>query len=149
MHTMKTVWCSIVQPHIDYCSQLWTPHRVEDIQKIMSLFRSLSSKIYPISELNFWDRLSAPKMYSRERRMERYWIIYTWKILEGITQKFWNKYKLDKYLQNTPGKQKIPGYTIETDTNFITSMRNSRQKLSNTTEAESPTWPERLYSWNN
>ena len=33
MHTMKTLWCSIVQPHIDYCSQLWTPHRVGDIQK--------------------------------------------------------------------------------------------------------------------
>ena len=84
MHTMKTLWCSIVQPHIDYCSQLWTPHRVGDIQKIESLFRSFSSKIYPISELNYWGRLSALKIYSQERRMERYWIIYTWKILEGI-----------------------------------------------------------------
>ena len=57
MHTMKTLWCSIVQPHIDYCSQLWTPHRVGDIQKIESLFRSFSSKIYPISELIYWDQL--------------------------------------------------------------------------------------------
>ena len=72
MHTMKTLWCSIVQPHIDYCSQLWTPHRVGDLQKNESLFRSFSSKIYPISDLNYWDRLSALKMYSQERRMERY-----------------------------------------------------------------------------
>jgi len=66
MHTMKTLWCSIVQPHIDYCSQLWTPHKVGDMQKIESIFRSFSCKIYPISELNYWDRLSAIKMYSQK-----------------------------------------------------------------------------------
>jgi len=32
-----------------------------------------------------WDRLSALKMYSQDRRLERYQIIYTWKILKGIT----------------------------------------------------------------
>jgi len=37
------------------------------------------------------------------------------------------KHKLDKYLQTIPGKPKIPGYTIETDTNSITSMRSSRE----------------------
>jgi len=74
----------MVQPHIDYCSQLWTPHKVGYIQKIESLFRSFFSKIYPISELNYWDQLSAFKMYTQERRMERYQIIYTWKLLEGI-----------------------------------------------------------------
>ena len=35
------------------------------------------------------------------------------------------KHKLDKYLQNIPDKPKIPGYTLETDTNSITSMRSS------------------------
>jgi hypothetical protein len=183
---MKTLWCSIVQPHIDYCSQLWTPHRVGDIQKIESLFRSFSNKIYSISDLNYWDRLSALKMYSQERRMERYRIIYIWKILEGISPnvgiesftsprqgrlcrvpqiklcatgsirairegslqvrgpQLFNslpviirgltgcsvisfKHKLDKYLQTIPDKPKIPGYTIETDTNSITSMRSSRE----------------------
>ena len=52
------------------------------------------------------------------------------------------KHKLDKYLQNIPDKPKIPGYTIETDTNSEEFPR----KLSNTAEAESLTWPERLYS---
>jgi len=47
------------------------------------------------------------------------------------------KHKLDKYLQSIPDKPKIPGYTIETDTNSITSMRSSL------------TWPEKLYSRTN
>ena len=59
------------------------------------------------------------------------------------------KHKLDKYLENIPDKPKIPGYTIKMDTNSITSMRNSRGSLSNTAEAESPTWLERLYSQTN
>ena len=67
MHTMKTLWCSIVQPHIDYCSRLWTPHRTGDIQKIESLFRSFSHQIKSISELNYWDRLFVLKLYSQEQ----------------------------------------------------------------------------------
>jgi len=118
--------------------------------------------------------------------MERYQIIYTWKILEGIAQnvgiksytsrrqgrlyqvpqikqctsskiravregslqirgpQLFNilpvnirgqtgcsmtsfKHKLDKYLQNIPDKPTIPGYTIETDKNSITSMRSSQE----------------------
>ena len=60
------------------------PHRTGDIQKIESLFRSFCHQIKWISELIYWDRLSAIKLYSQERRMERYRIIYVWKIIEVI-----------------------------------------------------------------
>ena len=41
MHTTKTLWCSIAQPHIDYCSQLWTPTELE-----------ISTKLNPSSDLS-------------------------------------------------------------------------------------------------
>ena len=34
--------------------------------------------------MNYWARLQTLKMYSQERRMERYRIIYVWKILKGV-----------------------------------------------------------------
>ena len=37
------------------------------------------------------------------------------------------KHKLDDYLKNIPDTPKIPGCTIQTDTNSITSMRGSRK----------------------
>jgi hypothetical protein len=37
------------------------------------------------------------------------------------------KHKLDKYLQSIPDKPKISSFTIETDTNSITSMRSSQE----------------------
>ena len=35
--------------------------------------------------MNYWERLKFLKMYSQERRMERYRALYVWKILEGIS----------------------------------------------------------------
>jgi len=55
-------------------------------------------------------------------------------------------YKLTKYMQCIPDKPKIPDYTIETDTNSIIIYEEFPGKLSNTAEAESMTWLERLYS---
>ena len=45
--------------------------------------RSFTSKIDGCRDLDFWDRLSYLKMYSQERRRERYQIILVWKICQG------------------------------------------------------------------
>ena len=37
-----------------------------------------------MDNLNYWERLKFLKLNSQERRMERYRIIYTWKIIEGL-----------------------------------------------------------------
>ena len=34
--------------------------------------------------MTYWERLKHLKMYSQQRRAERYIIIYTWKVMEGL-----------------------------------------------------------------
>ena len=51
----------------DYCSQQ----------------RSFLSKIRGIHHFSYWDQLKELKLYSLERRRERYIAIYSWRILEG------------------------------------------------------------------
>lgn len=34
--------------------------------------------------MNYWERLKELKLYSLQRRRERYLVIYVWKILEGL-----------------------------------------------------------------
>ena len=80
---MKLMWKSLVQPNIDYCSQLWMPFKSGEMEKIENLQKKFTKKIPEVKNLNYWERLKALKMLSQERRMERYRIIYTWKILEG------------------------------------------------------------------
>lgn len=85
---MKTLWDSLVQPHLDYCSQLWAPSRVGDNMKLEALQRSFTSRIEGTQNFDYWERLSKLNMCSQQRRQERYRIIYTWKAIENMIPNF-------------------------------------------------------------
>ena len=85
---MLTLWRSLVQPLLDYCSQLWSPTALGQIQKIEKVQASFLKKIIGMSQHDYWDQLKALRLCSQERRRERYMIIYTWKILEEIVPNF-------------------------------------------------------------
>ena len=83
--TLKTLWKSIIQPNIDYCSPLWlAPSNIGHIRAIENLQRSYSKKFAGLGKCNYWDRLKCLRLLSQERRIERYRIIYTWKMLEDL-----------------------------------------------------------------
>ena len=80
---LKQLWKTIIQCHIDYCSQLYKPGQSKGMMAIEKLFYDFTSRIHELKQENYWKRLESLKMYSQERRMERYRIIYIWKVLEG------------------------------------------------------------------
>ena len=59
------------------------PGQARSMQAIEKLFYDFSSRIPAVREQNYWMRLQSLKMFSQERRMERYQVIYIWKILEN------------------------------------------------------------------
>ena len=81
---LRHMWNSLVQPHIDYCSQLWAPGEGGELQRIEKLLKDFTSKIPEISHMTYWERLAKMKLNSQQRRIERYKIIYVWKSLENI-----------------------------------------------------------------
>ena len=81
---MKTLFKTLVVPHIDYCSQLWMPVKPVEILKIERLQKDFLNRIPALRGNNYWQKLKILKMISLQRRQERYRIIYIWKILEGI-----------------------------------------------------------------
>ena len=81
---LKQMWKSLIQGHIDYCSQLWQPLQSGDLQRIENLQKTYTKKIPQVRDINYWERLKVLKMNSQQRRFERYRILYTWKILEGL-----------------------------------------------------------------
>ena len=102
---MLTTWKSLVLPILDYCSQLWCPQRKGDIQQIEEIQKSFIRKIPLPGREDYWNRLSSLRLYSLERRRERYRIIYIWKILEDL----------------------VPNFTVEKDqVKTTTSLRNGR-----------------------
>ena len=79
---MLTLWKSLVQSRLEYCSQLWCPLQTGDIQNIEMVQRSFIRKITDCRSLNYWEQLKYLHLYSLERRRERYRIIYIWRMLE-------------------------------------------------------------------
>ena len=61
------------------------PVEISEIEKIEKLQRDFFRKLPDLKELNYWEALKRMKMLSLQRRMERYSIIYCWKILSGLT----------------------------------------------------------------
>ena len=72
---MKFMWKSLVQGHIDYCSQLYFPNQTNQLEKIEELMKSFTKKIPQVKDLDYWSRLKHLKMYSQQRRAERYKIM--------------------------------------------------------------------------
>ena len=83
---MMTIWKSLIQSKLDYCSQLWSPSDQGSISKLENVSRNFTAKISGLETADYWDRLKILKMYSQERRRERYRIIFVWKVLQGLVQ---------------------------------------------------------------
>ena len=85
-HLLLTQFKSLVQPHVDYCSQLWSPSKQDQKNRLEQVQRAMVAKINDdrIKGLDYWRKLSFLKLYSQERRRERYQIILIWKICQGL-----------------------------------------------------------------
>ena len=86
-NVLLTLLKQLIYPTIEYNSVLWNPssqeliNLLERVQKNF-LKRIITDKLGPNSD--YWDRLRLFKLYSLQRRRERYAIIYAWKIIHNI-----------------------------------------------------------------
>ena len=71
----------MVIPVFGYCCQLWSPGTVGLARKLEAVQRSFTHKISRMCDLSYWERLLALNLYSLERRRDRYFIVYVWKVL--------------------------------------------------------------------
>ena len=71
-------------PHLDYCSQLWSPLKVADINRLELVQKCFLKKMNCYDNVSYWDMLKDLGFYSLQRRRERYRAIYLWSILECL-----------------------------------------------------------------
>ena len=82
---MLTLYKALILSRLDYCSALWNPNgSAYLVDKVESVQRSFTRKIESMKGLNYWERLVSLRLYSVQRRRERYMIMYIFKILHGI-----------------------------------------------------------------
>ena len=90
---MKVLWNSMIQSRLDYCSQLWSPSLQVEINKIEDVQRHFTKKIEGMEDVPYSERLKKLKMYSQERRRDRYMCILIWKVYMGLISGYKLKFK--------------------------------------------------------
>lgn len=79
---------AMIIPRLDYCSQLWLPYKQQELKTMESIQRTYTSRITDFKDFDYWTRLKHLKLYSVQRRHERYSIIYAYKVLEDLAPNF-------------------------------------------------------------
>ena len=78
---MLTLFKSLVRPRVEYSCPLWDPKKISDITAIEQVQRQFTSKIKFLEDCHYYERLTALKLMSLQRRRERYCILHLHKII--------------------------------------------------------------------
>ncbi|CAL4235595.1 unnamed protein product [Meganyctiphanes norvegica] len=71
---------------MEYCSLIWSPSQKKDIDKLERVQKHFTSRIEGLENLNYHQRLKKLKLYSLERRRERYMLNNAWQQIEEISE---------------------------------------------------------------
>ena len=81
---MITVYKTLVRSLMEYCSPLWSPQTVGDIQLLESVQRGFTAKVSGMKDLDYWQRLKALDLMSLQRRRDRYAVLTMHKTYRGL-----------------------------------------------------------------
>ena len=81
---MLTLYKSMVRSLLEFCSPLWHPTKIGDIQEIESVQRSFTRRVAGCQDLDYWQRLKKLSLMSLQRRRERFIVLHIWRILHGL-----------------------------------------------------------------
>ena len=95
---MIKMFNAYIKSKLEYCCIVWSPDELKYINEIEDIQRIFTKKIDGMDELNYHERLKKLKMYSLERRRDRYLIIYGWQQIENIKE---NVLKLETSKRNS------------------------------------------------
>jgi hypothetical protein len=74
-----------VLPILEYCSQIWSPHHVNDINRLESVQRLFTKRLQGFQNMSYSARLRKANLCSLELRRKRADLLFCYKILHGIT----------------------------------------------------------------
>ena len=82
---LRTLWRTVIQCYLDYGNILWAPYSLKyKLRLLESPLREYTRCGRGMSEVNYWDRLKAFNLFSFQRGVESYRVIYTWKSFDGL-----------------------------------------------------------------
>jgi hypothetical protein len=82
--TMKTLFCSLVRPHLEFANAVWSPKYIKDKNLIESVLRRATKCVPGLSDLEYEERLRRMKVPSMNYRRIRGDLIEMYKYTNGL-----------------------------------------------------------------
>ena len=81
---MLTLYKTMVRSKLEYCCPMWNPDKISDIEAIESIQRHYTRRISGCQKFEYWESLQKLDLLSLQRRRERYILIHTWNMMNGL-----------------------------------------------------------------
>ena len=125
---------TFVLPHLEYCSGLWCPYEIGQIEEIEAVQRAFTANIAGCEAMNYWERLAHLDLYSLQRRRERFKIITMWKIHKGLVPdhygiKFRNSVRHGPNAERPVGKSSRKGINTTIHNGFTSTAIGLFEKV--------------------
>ena len=82
-HILKRAYCVYVRPLLEFSSQVWSPHYKYLIDKIESVQRYFTKRLFGFSKLSYYERLISLDLDTLERRRLIYDLVLCYKMIHG------------------------------------------------------------------
>ena len=81
--TLRTLYKAFVRPLLDYCSVVWSPYFVKDIEVLEKIQRRMTRLLPSVRHLSYEERLSRFCLTTLKTRRVRYDLLFMFKIFTG------------------------------------------------------------------
>jgi len=131
-----------VRPIVEYCSPVWSPHLIKDIELVESVQRKFTKRLPGLWDSSYADRLKAVGLERLDVRRLQLDLIMTYKIMFGLTYLNFNQFFQFTPNQNTRGhayKLFVPSASLDARKYFFSNriVRVWNELSSNTTDFRS------------
>ena len=86
-YSFSCIKLSYVQPHLEYCVQIWSPYLAQDINLLERVQIHATKLVRGFANLSYESRLKSLGLYSLYYRRQWMDLIETFKILKGYYNK--------------------------------------------------------------
>jgi len=89
---LMNLYKSMVRPHLEYCSTVWSPHYVKDKLMLEKVQRRFTRMFSHLKKLPYEARLEELGLWSLEERRNRADIIEVFKMVKQLSSVPWNRF---------------------------------------------------------